>query len=152
MRGLLFTATETNRLSIFPRCRKSSNMFSAPAASSQQSMSAVAPFKDMAIPKYSLDLLLKSSVAGLQISKPSFFARFNRKSEKSQTMTFFIPKYLNATAAAMPMVPLPKTTAFCPETYFPSPQGIIPLRAARQPTVKGSIRLASLSEIRSSTV
>lgn len=71
----------TNRLSIFPSCMKSSKIFSAPAASSQQSILAVCPFKDGAVPKYSFDFTAKSSFCGLQIATPSSFARFNRKSE-----------------------------------------------------------------------
>ena len=45
-RGSLLTATETKRLSIFPSFKKSSRILLAPAASNQQSIFAVGPFKE----------------------------------------------------------------------------------------------------------
>lgn len=89
-------------------------------------------------------MAFKSSFPLLQTEKPRLFAFSSRKSEWSQTMTFSQPKYCNATAAAMPMVPAPNTTAFSPLLGRER-------LAARQPTVNGLIRLAAFEGILSLT-
>ena len=55
-------------------------------------------------------------------------------------MTLSQPKYFKPIAAAIPIVPAPKTTAFSP---FLGKERL----AARKPTVKGSIKQAVFNDI-----
>ena len=68
---------------------------------------------------------------------------FKRKSDISHIITFSAPKCFSDIALASPIVPQPNTTNFLP--CF----GCARL-AALHPTVNGSIRQATLSEIESS--
>ena len=71
----------------------------------------------------------------LQTANPCFLAMSKRNPDRSQSMTFSMPKCFKATAAASPIMSQPNTTAFSPFCGCPR-------LAARQPTVKGSIRQA----------
>ena len=99
--------------------------------------------KDGAVPKLETAFASKSSNAVLQTAKPSSSANFRGKSERPQIMTFSMPKCLRATAAAIPAVPQPNATAFCPVTYCPRLQEITPRRGAGHRTPK-TVSLSTL--------